>query len=181
MPDQILELNRLLQSILTDIKNNMPAALSPKVFFPIKEEPISDTEANKENIPPSPIPFNFEQELISLYNKEFTNPMLYHLHNQQNFLDLTDDTNLRMFDSAYCCHHLLSEQEKALNTMKQALTNMQNSLNTMISDAQYFTLPHFVWLDSSVVLANVTSVKSTLKTLQLMMQVGLLERDLANI
>ena len=45
MADQILELNGLLQSILTDIENNMPAALSPKVFFPIKEEPISDTEA----------------------------------------------------------------------------------------------------------------------------------------
>ena len=140
MPDQILELNRLLQSILNDIENNMPAALSPKVFFPIKEEPISDTEANKENIPPTPVPFNFEQDLIPLYNKEFTNPMLYHLHNQQNFIDLTDDTNLCMFDSAYCCHHLLSEQEKALNTMKLALTNMQSSLNTMISDAHHFDL-----------------------------------------
>ena len=39
-------------------------------------------------------------------------------------------------------HHLLSEQEKALNTMKLALTNMQNSLDTMILDAHHFDLRH---------------------------------------
>ena len=59
MPDQFPELNDLLQTILTDIENNMPAALSPKVFFPIKEEP-TDNEINKENIPPAPVPFDFE-------------------------------------------------------------------------------------------------------------------------
>ena len=68
----------------------MPAALSPKVFFPIKEEPISDTEANKENIPPTPVPFNFEQELISLYDKEFTDPMLYHLNKDCTIKKLRD-------------------------------------------------------------------------------------------
>ena len=98
-------------------KNNMPAALSLKVFFPIKEEPISDTKANKENIPPTPIPFNFKQELIPLYNREITDPMLYHLHNQQNFHNLADDTDLCMFDSAYCCHCLLSKKEKALGSV----------------------------------------------------------------
>ena len=142
MPDQFPELNDLLQSILTDIENNMPAALSPKVFFPIKEEPTPDNEINKENIPPTPIPFDFEQELIPLYDKEFSDPMLYHLHNQQNFVDLANNTDLCMFNSAYCCHRLLSEQEKALKNMKLALTSMQNSLDTMISDTHRFDLRH---------------------------------------
>ena len=141
MPDQFPELNDLFQSI-TDIENNMPAALSPKVFFPIKEEPTPDNKINKENISPASVPFDFEQELIPLYDKEFSDPMLYHLHNQQNFIDLANDTDLRMFDSAYCCHHLLSEQEKALKNMKLALTSMQNSLDTMISDTHCFDLRH---------------------------------------
>ena len=121
MPDQTLILNQLLESILNDIVTNMPAALSPKVF---KEEP--NTDNNKENIPPTPKPFNFGKDLITLYDKEFTDPMLYHFHTQQNFLDLTNDTDHCMFDSAYCCHCLLSEQEKGLNKMKQSLNNMQN-------------------------------------------------------
>ena len=99
------------------------------------KEPLSDTDANKENIPPTPEPFNFEQILIALYDKEFTDPMAYHLHVQQKFPNLANDTNLRMFDSAYCCHCLLSKQEEALNTMKVALNDMQKSLDTMISEA----------------------------------------------
>ena len=104
MPDQTLILDQLLQSILNDIKSNMPAALTPKVFYPIKEEPL--TNDNKENIPPTPEPFNFEKDLIALYDKEFSNPMLYHAHTQENLLDLINDTNQRMFDSAYCNHCL---------------------------------------------------------------------------
>ena len=121
MTDQTLILDQLLQSILNDIESNMPAALSPKVFFPVKEEPLSDTGANRENIPLIPEPFNFEQNLIALYDKEFTNPMAYHLLVQQKFSDLANDTNLRMFDSTYCCHHLFSKQEEVLNTMKVAV------------------------------------------------------------
>ena len=68
--------------------------------------------------------------------------MLYHLHNQQNFVDLANDTDLRMFDSAYCCHRLLSEQEKALKNMKLALTSMQTSIDTMISDTHRFDVRH---------------------------------------
>ena len=115
MTDQTLILNQLLQSILNDIESNMPSALSPKVFFPVKEEPLSNTDANKGNIPPIPEPFNFEQNLIALYDKEFTDPMAYHLLVQQKFPDLANDTNLHMFDSAYCCHCLLSKQEEALS------------------------------------------------------------------
>ena len=63
MTDQTLIIDQLLQSILNDIESNMPAALSPKVFFPVKEEPFSDTDADKENIPPIPKPFNFKQNL----------------------------------------------------------------------------------------------------------------------
>ena len=77
MTDQTLTVDQLLQSILNDIESNMPAALSPKVFFPVKEEPLSYIDNNKENIPPIPEPFNFEQNLIALYNKEFTDPMTY--------------------------------------------------------------------------------------------------------
>ena len=86
MPDQILELNGLLQSILNDIENNMPA----------RKNPSPTPKPTKKIFPltPNPKPFNFKQGLIPLCNKEFTDPMLYHLHNQQNFLDLADDTNL---------------------------------------------------------------------------------------
>ena len=52
MTDQTLTIDQLLQSILNDIECNMPAALSPKVFFPVKEEPLSYIDDNKENIPP---------------------------------------------------------------------------------------------------------------------------------
>ena len=41
---------------------------------------------------PNPKPFNCEQDLIPLYDKEFTNPMLYHLHNQQNLTSQTTPT-----------------------------------------------------------------------------------------
>ena len=142
MTDQTLTVDQLLQSILNDIKSNMPAALSPKVFFPVKEEPLSYIDDNKENIPPIPEPFNFEQDLIALYDKEFTDPMTYHLLVQQKFSDLANDTDLRMFDSAYCCHRLLSKQEEALNTMKTALNNMQESLDTMVSEARCLNQSH---------------------------------------
>ena len=56
MTNQTHTLDQLLQSILNDIESNMPTVLSPKVFHPIKEEPLSDD--NKENIPPTPEPFN---------------------------------------------------------------------------------------------------------------------------
>ena len=105
----------------------MPAALPPKVFHPIKEEPLTDD--NKENIPPTLEPFNFEEDLITLYDTEFTDPMLYHAHTQENLLDLINDTDQHMFDSAYCNHRLLAEQEKALHKLRQSLNDMQDSLN----------------------------------------------------
>ena len=140
MTDQTLTVDQLLQSVLDDIISNMPAALSPKVFHPIKEEPLSDD--NKENIPPTPEPFNLEKDLISLYDKEFSDPMLYHAHTQENLLDLINDTDLRLFDSAYCNHRLLAEQEKALHEMRQSLNDMQNSLNMMISKTHRSDLRH---------------------------------------
>ena len=106
MPDQTLSLDQPLQSILNNIETIMPAALSPKVFHPIKEEP--NTDNNKENIPPTSKPFNFEKDLIALYDREFTNPMLYHFHTQQNFLNLANDTDHHMFDSAYLLSFMLT-------------------------------------------------------------------------
>ena len=140
MTNQTLILDQLLQSILNDIESNMPAALSSKVFHPIKEEPFTDD--NKENIPLTPEPFNFEKDLIALYDKEFSNPMLYHTHTQENLLDLINDTDQCMFDSAYCKHCLLAKQEKALHKMRQSLNDMQNSLNPMISDTHHSNLRH---------------------------------------
>ena len=106
MTDQTLTIDQLLQSVLDDILSNMPAALSPKIFHPIKEEPLTDD--NKENIPPTPEPFNFGKDLIALYDKEFSDPMLYHTHTQENLLDLVNNTDQCMFDSAYC-NHLLGD------------------------------------------------------------------------
>ena len=118
----------------------MPAALSPKVFHPIKEEPLTDD--NKENIPPTLELFNFKEDLITLHDTEFTDPMLYHAHTQENLLDLVNDTDQRIFNSAYCNHCLLAEQEKALHKLRQSLNDMQDSLNTMISDMHHSDLRH---------------------------------------
>ena len=68
--------------------------------------------------------------------------MLYHAHTQENLLDLINDTDQQMFDSAYCNHRLLAEQEKALHKLRQSLNNMQDSLNTMISDTHRSDLRH---------------------------------------
>jgi hypothetical protein len=137
MSNQALVLAQLVQSIL-EIESAMPAASTSMTCYPIKEE----SDENKENIPPTPEPFNIERDLVSLYDKVFPDSGLYHLFVQQNLLDIIKDPDYLLFDSAYCCHRLLAGQEKALITMKQSLTNMQNALDKMLSDTQHFDRNH---------------------------------------